>query len=559
MSIDMLNISQEDQLDRKYLLPQKILWQGDGIVNSDHLLTSQVSQVYMAMPRTTRFTNLDGKKGAILLDFGSEIAGGIEFLVGGVSIRDGVKMRVRFGESVSEAMTPIGEKETTNDHSTRDTVVLLPILSQVTIGNTGYRFVYLELEEENTWIDFAAIRAVFIYRDIPYLGSFECDDPLLNQIYKTCVYTVHLNMQELLWDGIKRDRMVWYGDMHPEMLVIRSVFGYNEVLDKSLRYAPFMNPLPQWPNMKTVYGYWYLLILWDWYFHNGKKELVFELKDYWLGLLKQFMDLVHIDREEPLDESEYRTGFMLDWQTSQTEAGKTGVYALLRLTLLASANLCELVGEEEQKEKCLKYAEMIQKHVGNHNGKKSTIAMLYLADMFADKDEVGKLLTEGNGRGMSPFMSYYILTVVASTVGMEAALRMLREYYGAMLEVGATTFWEDFDLDWMREGASIERILEPGEYDILAENGAYCYKGLRHSLCHGWSGGPAAFVAEQILGVQILEAGCKKLSIQPNLGNLSWVKGTYPTPYGVVSIEARRENGEIVTKIEAPKGIKIVE
>ena len=559
MSLDMLNISGKSQLDRAYLLPKKILWQGDGVINGDHLLTTEVQQVYMAMPKLTKLTNVDGKKGAILLDFGSEIAGGIELLVGGVSDRDGVKVRVRFGESVSEAMTPCGEKDTTNEHAARDITVLLPILSQELVGNTGYRFVYLELEEENTWIDFTTIRGVLRYRDIPYLGSFECNDELLNQIYKTCVYTVHLNMQELLWDGIKRDRMVWYGDMHPEMLVIRSVFGHNDVLDDSLRYVPFMNPLPQWPNLKTVYGYWYLLILWDWYFHNGKKELVFELKEYWLGLLKQFMELIHIDRDELLDQSEYRTGFMLDWQTSGTDAGKTGVYALLRLTLLASAKLCDLVGEKEQQEKCLEYADIVKKHVGNHHGKKSTIAMLYLADMMSDKEEVGALLTNGNGRGLSPFMSYYILSAVAETVGMKAAQSMFREYYGAMLKVGATTFWEDFDLDWMREGASIERVLEPGEYDILAENGQFCYKGLRHSLCHGWSGGPAAFVAEQILGVQILEPGCKKVSVKPNLGDLAWVRGTYPTPYGVISVYAKQENGEIITEIEAPEGVEIVQ
>lgn len=558
MSLDMLNISEKNQLDKAYLLPKKILWKGDGVINAEHLLTTELTRVHLAMQKRTRFTNEEGQKAAILLDFGSEFIGGIQFAVGGLSCEDGVKMHVRFGESVQEAMTPLGEKYTTNNNAMRDMTVMVSVLSQETIGNTGYRFVYLEMEDENAWIDFGAIRGVLTYRDVPYLGSFECDDPLLNQIYKGCAYTVHLNMQEMLWDGIKRDRMVWYGDMHPEILVIRSVFGYNRVVDDSLRYAPFMQPLPLWPNMKTVYGYWYLLILWDWYFHNGKKDLVFELKEYWLGLLKQFMELIHIDREEPLDESEYRTGFMLDWQTSQTEAGKTGVYALLRLSLLASANLCELVGEKEQQEKCLEYAEIIKQHVGNHNGKKSTIAMLYLADMLSDKEAVGKLLTEGNGQGMSTFMSYYILTAVADTAGMEAALDMLREYYGAMIQVGATTFWEDFNLDWMREGASIDRILEPGEYDILAENGGFCYKGLRHSLCHGWSGGPAAFAAEQILGIQILEVGCKKLSIKPNLGNLSWAKGTYPTPYGVVSVEARRENGELITKIEAPKEIEIV-
>lgn len=59
-----------------------------------------------------------------------------------------------------------------------------------------------------------AVHHIFIFRDIPYLGSFTCDDSLLNEIWKTAAWTVHLNMQNYLWDGIKRDRLAWQGDLH---------------------------------------------------------------------------------------------------------------------------------------------------------------------------------------------------------------------------------------------------------------------------------------------------------------------------------------------------------
>ena len=41
-------------------------------------------------------------------------------------------------------------------------------------------------------------------------------------------------MQEYIWDGIKRDRLVWIGDLHPEVMTVNTVFGYNEVIPKSL-------------------------------------------------------------------------------------------------------------------------------------------------------------------------------------------------------------------------------------------------------------------------------------------------------------------------------------
>ena len=94
---------------------------------------------------------------------------------------------------------------------------------------------------------------------------------------------------------------------------------------------------------------------------------------------------------------------------------------------------------------------------------------------------------------------------------------------------------------------------------IHGDNGAFCYKGFRHSLCHGWSSAPTAFLAEEVLGIHILEAGCRKLLIKPNLGNLSWAKGDYPTPFGVVSVSCKKNvDGSIKTEWTAPKGIEII-
>jgi hypothetical protein len=62
-----------------------------------------------------------------------------------------------------------------------------------------------------------------------------------------------------------------------------------------------------------------------------------------------------------------------------------------------------------------------------------------------------------------------------------------------------------------------------------------------------------------VLGVQIVEPGCKALRITPFLGDLDWAEGTFPTPYGVVKISHKKlPNGKIDTKVNAPKGVRIV-
>lgn len=557
MSTSDLRIIGEEQLTRNVLLPKTILWSGTGVENESFIHKYDLPQIYVGMRNTTKISNKDGKQGALLIDYGSELAGSLELLVYKVSKSEGIRLNIRFGESVSEAMTPIGMKNATNDHATRDMTVLVTNWSQQTFGYTGFRFVYIELAEEDTWIELAGARAILTIRDIPYLGSFKCDNPRLEQIYNVCAYTVHLNMQNMLWDGIKRDRLVWIGDAHPEMLAIRSVFGVNCIVDEALRFITKTNALPEWPNKHTTYAFWYLLILWDWYWYTGEKVLIQELKEYWIGLTKQLLQLIHEERENMLDEKEFKCGFFIDWPTKGTKEAEAGVYALFRLSLLVAEKLCKVVGEQELERQCEKYANILSQKKLIHHNKKQIVALLELAQML-DKETTAKILTDGGGKGMSTFMSYYILSAVANTSGMQDAQEMLEEYYGAMLDAGATTFWEDFDLDWARQNARIDTVLNSGEYDIHGDNGRFCYEGMRHSLCHGWSAGPAAFLPERVLGIQILEPGCKKLSIKPKLGKLKWAEGTYPTPYGQVKVKAWKEQEKVLVDISAPIEIEII-
>ena len=560
MSISDLKIFSTDCLKRDYVLPAKVMWHSEGVQNVDVLINNDCGA-----PRNKEVALLSttgGKKAAFLLDFGTEFAGGVRIATqliskDGEPYVPGVKMRIRFGESVAEALTPVGIKNSKNAHTPRDFSAQLLYYGSTEWGQSGYRFLYMELETENVDVQIGAVHGIFTYRDIPYIGKFECNDSVLTDIYNTSAYTVHLNMQSKLWDGIKRDRLVWIGDMHPEVRVIRSVFGYNEVVDESLKEVAASFPLPKWPNNIATYGMWFIYILYDWYIHNGRKELLIELKNYWVGLLKQLAGLVHTEGRALREEDLFK-GFFFDWPTREMpEAGGAGVGALLARVLEMGARLCDLMDEPQVAAECRGKIGYLGHDGLCHGNMKQIVAMMSLAGHISD-EEAAKVLTEGCGSGMSTFQSFYILKAAAKTAGNTQALAMLKHYYGGMLDAGATTFWEDFDVDWIREGARIDKILEPGEYDIHGDNGKFCYTGLRHSLCHGWSAGPAAFLAEDVLGVQIRSLGCKELSVKPNLESLDWVKGSYPTPYGAVTVEAERVGDTVKTKIDAPKEIVIV-
>ncbi len=349
-------------------------------------------------------------------------------------------------------MAPLGERNAGNDHSIRDTIVELPNLSDQEHLQSGFRFARIELLGENCGIALKSIVAVFIYRDLEYKGSFVCNDERLNQIYDTAAYTVHLNMQNMLWDGIKRDRLVWIGDMHPEMLTIQTVFGKQNIIEESLRFVMEQTPVGRWMNQIPTYTMWWLMIVYDWYWYTGDDSFIRENQDYILETIDYLSNLVNEDGTDTLP------CYFLDWPTNEKTPAKDGVRAILLLALEKGIRLAELIGEKKKGKtwkkawKCLKKAPMT-----DYSAKQSA-ALCQLAGTITKK-EGSRIICENGAHGISTYMSYYILRALGESNHVTEALSIIKEYYGAMLDLGATTFWEDFDLDWKENAARIDEIV----------------------------------------------------------------------------------------------------
>ena len=81
-------------------------------------------------------------------------------------------VRIRFGESVGEANSTTSNSEwkvgfSTDDHAKRDIIMEIPRDGMIEIGNTGFRFVRLDLLQNNATISLKEISAILRYRDIP--------------------------------------------------------------------------------------------------------------------------------------------------------------------------------------------------------------------------------------------------------------------------------------------------------------------------------------------------------------------------------------------------------
>ena len=525
----------------EYLLPVRILRAEGAWQNTDALLHAQDLQILL------KETDLCEVKGPahLILDYGKELHGGARILVH--HCNGNPELRLRFGESVSESCSEAGADSATNDHSLRDFPVRTTMLSDMQWGSTGFRFLRIDVPE-GVEIAFKSILAAFVHRDLHPVGRFETDDARINEIYRTAAYTLELNMQHHLWDGIKRDRLVWMGDIHPETKGILCLFGADPCVPEALELLRKHTPLPEYMNGMPAYSLWYLIVLADEYMQNGNRESVLRQGDYIAGLIRQFVSLV--DRDGKLCLSAY----FLDWPSYEKEGAEAGVTALFEIAMRKSRILLDVLGIEiPEMEDALQRLD----RSGTDGGMKQVIAFRSLAGQ-TDPKQAAERLAAGGATGFSTFMSYYIARAMFEGGKKQEALDYLKEYYGAMLDRGATTFWEDFSMDWLKGSSRIDEFPQAGETDLHGDYGAYCYKGFRHSLCHGWSCGPIAFFTEYILGVRVKEAGCRTVEIRPYLGNLKRVSGCYPTPYGVIRIEHRAENGKIFSEISAPEGVNII-
>jgi len=334
------------------------------------------------------------------------------------------------------------------------------------------------------------------------------------------------------------------------------VFAKHDIVPRSLDLACYQFPLPGWMNGISAYSMWWIIIQRDWYRHQGDVEYLKKQREYLTGLIAQ-LD-AEVDDKGEIDYTKHRV--FLDWPSSPNKEGvKAGLRALLSMAFDAGAELSRVLDEKETARICESAKKRLNQTIAPHNGLKQAAALMALAGTMSAEQACNEVGSVGGAKNFSTFYGYYMLQAQAKAGQHQQALDVIRKYWGGMLDLGATSFWEDFNLDWAENVTRIDEMPIKGKKDIHGDFGDYCYPGFRHSLCHGWSAGPAAWLSEHVLGVEIEEAGCRAVRIKPNLADLDWVEGTFPTPYGVIKISHKKlPDGKIQSKVDAPKQVRVV-
>jgi alpha-L-rhamnosidase len=525
----------------------------EGIAHFQHLeALTQTSDSNLRQPFVVNIESPvsdEAQAPSMVLDFGREIVGRVR--IGSLSTEP-VRISLQYGESFEEAVKKpyLGQ-------------VALTVVPNVTAygPKTAFRFVKIRFLSGPKRLVFPTMDADAIYYPVEYTGSFESSDPMLNRIWLVGAYTAHLCMQDSIWDGPKRDRGRWMGDLSVSGRVIETAFNDRFLLEDTLRRLNHYAPNEQ-KDVNGIPGYSALWVigLADYYRHTGTSSFLIAIAPHLQSLLAHMR---HDLDENHLYSTAGGSHPFIDW--SRDLVGPTS--EAVRATNLEyyraftdGAYLLQEAGLEDEARQSEKAASLLRKAAfknlldsatDTYGDRWQTNAMAVysgLADSRQTEAIRNKTFSQVDRLELpkddvSPYYGSYIIDAMAKANDRAGALGLIRLWWGGMLKEGATSFWEGYDPRWPRD-------------DFHAHLHADGAEGYFVSLAHGWSAGPTAWLTEQVLGIQPTAPGFKKISVRPDLMGLSYARGSEATPRGLIRVDARVDHG-LTVMLDLPPGCEV--
>jgi hypothetical protein len=434
----------------------------------------------------------------------------------------------------------------------------------------GFRFILLTLTTPGSvtlsglGVDFQAYRATA--RD--YRGWFLSSDDQLNRMWYSGAYTLQLNMKpaglnglpdERIYDGAKRDRSIWTGDLLVQGPTILSTLGdvgasylksSLEALfatqradgalpgspDFAKRTSPAGSPL-FYSNNYSGYGARAAI---DYYRYTGDRDYI----------VSRLPDL----RRELAYNDTFRTPNNLVasndrdfWQATQT--GEVTKYSIDYYILLREmAWLERTVGSSDAAAAYDAKADAIKAAVN---------ARLWNPTLGAygqSTDHPDVLVEDANALALQ-----YDFVPADRRASVLHALRTLWTPYGAILgpglqdptghtiepfgngmETAGRFAVDDVDgaLTLMRRtwGPMVDPrnpLYTGGLWEFKNNDGGV--NRATASLAHGWAASPTVQLTQQVLGISPAGPGYATWTIQPRPGRLAWAQGVVPTKYGDIT------------------------
>jgi len=408
---------------------------------------------------------------------------------------------------------------------------------------------YIFVPNSDTPLD---ISLDFEYLPLDTKASFECDNELINRLWKTCEYTMLLNSREGFFDGIKRDRWVWSGDAYQSYFVNYYLAFDKEIVKRTIRILRGAEPTYKHINTISDYTFYWLCSIWDYYFYTGDKEFVCDVYPDMMEILS-FVE-GRLTPDGMFDRKPDDWVFM-DWSTFDPAGPMCAEQMVLCKAYQSISRCAKLVGDNDTASRTEKHASYIKEQIntlywceekgafvddyksGRQNVTRHANIFAILFDLTTEKRKGSIVKNVIYNKEITPittpYFEFYELDAMCHIGDFEYMTNMLNSYWGGMLRLGATTIWEEFD----PTKSGIEHYeMYGGKYE--------------KSLCHAWGASPIYLLGKYALGVYPTDVGYSKFEVKPNLMCFKHFCGTVPTPDGTVTVKMDKNQVSVFSEIE---------
>ena len=378
------------------------------------------------------------------------------------------------------------------------------------------------------------VRAEAVFRPVQYRGSFSCSDERINRIWDQAAYTMRGCMNHLMLDGLKRDRLPWMGDQSLNLMVNAYTFCDPEIVAQSFTALGRNGIEASDINNIADYSLWWVIAN-DWY------QLYFDQPEYlhreWprlrraMGFLQSRCDAKGYLIPRP------NAWLFIDWGVkSPKDQVNVPLQVLWFWALNSGAALAERSGSTDDahawRQQALELARRLREEAWNAelHGYVLTLQKPAVLSRHANLlAAVSGLAAEGQKEQIrnhlrdtrlppviTPFMASLEMIALSRVGAADAILPRIESFWGAQLDLGASTFWEKYDPANPQETHSMYG------------------RSFANSLCHAWASGVCAVLSAEVLGIRPLEDGWKRFAVDPHPGPLTSIHARIPTPHGTI-------------------------
>lgn len=393
-------------------------------------------------------------------------------------------------------------------------------------------------------------------------------DEKLNEVLSLCRHTLKYCRQTHHLDSPKHcEPLACTGDYYIETLMTAFSFADMRLARFDIVKTAQMLEANNGRMFHTTYSLIWVLWLYDVYLFTGDKTLLEESKTALEKLLSRFEGYIG---ENGLIETPPDYMFV-DWiyidDITMHHPPKALGQACLNLFYFGALNAAQkiygVLGEEDKAAVCTAKQETLKKQINT---------LLFDADRGLYFEGLNTPTPEhllGHWMPQNVEKRYYLKhsNILAACFGVcdtDTARELIRKILQEEWEASYQPYFAHWLLEAIyKNGLREEYTLhELEKWKLALED---CNKGLVEGFVapepayefdhsHAWGGTPLYSLPKALLGLEILEAGMKRIRLSPSLLQLSYADVELPTPYGTVKCVLRKGEKPCIT---APKEIVV--